>query len=146
MFRKGLQPKTFLKNAVAAILVLTLSGAYCLFCCGEIKAAVTNADHCPLSKTVEAEHCNFSKSKKTGTSRAATSVNVFECCDLKFNFFIAKLEKNRFPEAAPVLANNFFLFLQSVKLEKKSGFTGFSYRAPVFENRDLCVRNCVFRI
>jgi hypothetical protein len=146
MFRKRLQPKNLWKNAVAALLVLTLSGAYCLFCCQEISAAVTKAEHCPLSKTVEANHCNFSKSKKSEASRAAASVNVFECCDLKFNFFIAKLEKNRFPAAAPVLANNFSLFLQSVKPERKTGFTDFSYRAPVFESRDLHIRNCVFRI
>jgi hypothetical protein len=145
MFRKGLQPKALLKNSLAALLVLTLSGAYCLFCCQEIKAA-TAAEHCPLSKTAQAEHCKFSKNKASESSPAAASINLFECCGLKFSFFVAKLEKTRFPQAAPASANNFFIFLPAEKLEKAARVSGFAYRAPVRETRDLHVRNCVFRI
>ena len=145
MFRKSLQPKTLLKNSLAALLVLTLSGAYCLFCCQEIKAA-TAAEHCPLSKTTQAEHCKFSKNKDSESSQAATSINLFECCGLKFNFFVAKLEKTRFPQAASALANNFFNFAKAEKLEKAVRFSGFPYQAPVRETSDLHVRNCVFRI
>ncbi|HVE56950.1 MAG TPA: hypothetical protein VNB22_08975 [Pyrinomonadaceae bacterium] len=137
-----------MKNTAAALLVLTLSGAYYLLCCQEMKAATAQAEHCPLSKSVRTEHCNFSKNKTSETpSQTAASINLFECCNLKFNFFVAKLEKNEFPQQTPsALANNFFNFLQSVKLENNAGFTGFSYRVPVFGSRDLHVRNCVFRI
>ena len=143
MFRKILQPKILLKNTLAALLVITLSGAYCLFCCQDMNAAAAKAVHCPLSKT---DHCNFSKQNPAETSQAAASINLFECCGLKFNFFIAKLEKNRCPQPAPALANSFSIFLETVKLENNAGFTVFFYRAPVFEKRDLHVRNCVFRI
>jgi len=147
MFRKHLHPKILLKNTAAALLVITLSGAYYLFCCQEMRAAVAKAEHCPLSKTVQTEHCNFSKNKTSETPpQTATSLNVFECCNLKFNFFVAKLEKNEFPQQSPVLVNNFFNFLQSVKFETNARVTDFSYRAPVFDSRDQRVRNCVFRI
>lgn len=148
MFRKHLQPKTFLKNTIAALLVITLSGAYYLLCCQEMQAAAAKADHCPLSKAVQTEHCNFSKNKSSeAPPQTAASINLFECCSLKFNFFVAKLEKNEFPQQTPsALANNFFNFLQSVKLENNAGLTGFSYRAPVFDSRRLRVKNCVFRI
>jgi hypothetical protein len=142
MFRHSLQPKFFLKNSLAALLVITLSGAYCLFCCQETNAAI-KAEHHSTSQT---EHCNFSKDESSGTSRAATSVRAFECCGFKFNFFVAKLEKNELPQQAPALANNFFSFLETVKPENNRGLSDFQYRAPVFESRDLHVRNCVFRI
>ena len=141
MFRNRLQPKILLKNSLAAFLMITLTGAYCLFCCQEINAA-QKASHHSISRT---EHCNFSK-KASATSQATTSVNSFECCGLKFNFIVAKLEKKEFPEQSPALANNFFSFPQSVKLESNPNFAGFYYRAPVFESRDLHVKNCVFRI
>jgi|SRR5215213_1541356 len=143
MIRNLLQPKILLKNSLAALLVITLSGAYCFFCCQEIKAA-TKAEHCPASKIKQTEHCNFSGRKSEPLQ--TTSINLFECCGLKFNFFVAKLEKNEKPEQAPALANNFFSFLESVKLARAANFAGFSYRAPVFESRDLHVKNCVFRI
>ena len=146
MVRKYLQPKILLKNTAAALLVLTLSGAFYLLCCQEMKAAAAKVEHCPLSKAVQTEHCNFSKNKTSETSQTATSINLFECCNLKFNFFVAKLEKNEFPQQTPALANNFFNFLQSVKLENNTRVTDFSYRAPVFDSRDQRVRNCVFRI
>jgi len=147
MFRKYLQPKILLKNTAAVLLTITLSGAYYLFCCPAMQAAVAKAEHCPLSKAVQTEHCNFSKNKSPETPpQTATSINLFECCSLKFNFFVAKLEKNEFPQQTPVLINNHSGFLQSVKLENNTGFTDFSYRAPVFDSRDLRVKNCVFRI
>jgi hypothetical protein len=149
MFRKYLQPKILLKNTAAALLVITLSGAYYLLCCQEMKAAVAKAEHCPLSKAVKSEHCNFSKNKssETATPQTATGINLFECCSLKFNFFVAKLEKNEFPQQTPTaLAGNFFNFLQTVKLENNAGFTVSPYRPPVFDNRPERVRNCVFRI
>jgi len=146
MFRKYLQPKVLLKNTAAALLMITMSGAYYLFCCLEMQAAA-KAEHCPLSKAVQTEHCNFSKNKSSETPpQTATSINLFECCNLKFNFFLAKLEKNEFPQQTPVLAKNFSGFLQSIKLENKTAYTDFSYRAPIFDSRDLRVRNCVFRI
>src|SRR5437868_14884508 len=145
MFRPVLQPKILLKNTLAALLVITLSGAYCLFCCQDTNAA-NKTEHCPLSKISKADHCNFSKQKAAETSNAAASINLFECCGLKFNFFVAKLEKNQFPQQTPVLANNFSNFLESVKLENKTGFTDFFYRAPAFENGARHIRNCVFRI
>jgi hypothetical protein len=147
MFRKHLQPKTFLKNTIAALLVTTLSGALYLLCCQEMKAMTAKAEHCPLSKAVKSEHCNFSKNKTSETSQTAVNINLFECCNLKFNFFVAKLEKNEFPQAAPTaLVNNFFNFLQTVNLENNAGFTDFSYRSRVFDNRRERIRNCVFRI
>jgi hypothetical protein len=141
MIRKLLLPKILLKSSLAAFLMITLSGAYCFFCCQEINAA-PKASHHSISQN---GHCNFSK-KASETSQATTSVNVFECCGLKFNFIVAKLEKKEFPEQSPALANDFFSFLQTVKFESNLNFTGFSYRAPVFESRDLHVRNCIFRI
>jgi hypothetical protein len=147
MFRTYLQPKILLKNTAAALLVITLSGALYLLCCQEMKAAAAKAEHCPLSKAVQTEHCNFSKNKTSENSQTAVSINLFECCNLKFNFFVAKLEKNEFPQQAPTaLANNFFNFLQSVKLENAAKLTDFSYRARVFDNRRERIRNCVFRI
>jgi hypothetical protein len=145
MFRNLLQPKTLFKNTLAALLVITLSGAYCLFCCQEIKAAA-KTEHCPLKRVSETEHCNFAKDKSAGLPETATSINLFECCGLKFNFFVAKLEKNQLPQQTPVLANNFSNFLESVKLENKTGFTDFFYHAPAFEKGARHIRNCVFRI
>ncbi len=147
MFRKYLQPKVLLKNTAAALLMITMSGAYYLFCCQEMKAAVAKAEHCPLSKAVQTEHCNFSKNKTSETApQTVTSINLFECCNLKFNFFVAKLEKNEFPQQTPVLAKSLSGFLQSVKLENNTEYTDFSYRAPILDSRDRRVRNCVFRI
>ncbi len=146
MFRKYLQPKILFKNASAALLVLTLSGAYCFFCCQAMIAASAKADHCPPNKIIQTEHCNFSKNKSPETTQTAASVNAFECCGLKFSFFVAKLEKNEFPAQTPVLVNNFSGFLRSVKSENNTGLTDFSYRAPVSDHRDRRVKNCVFRI
>jgi hypothetical protein len=144
MFRHSLQPKIFLKNAIAALLVITLSGAYCLFCCREINAA-TKAEQHPATIS-GGDHCHFQKDKSSATAETTTSVNAFECCGFKFNFFVAKLEKPEFTQPAPALANNYFSFLESVKPERNRKLKGFSYHAPVFESRDLHVKNCVFRI
>lgn len=145
MLRHSFQPKTLLKNTLAALLVITLSGAYCLFCCGEIIAAGKAAHH-PASAVSQTEHCHFSKTAASETSRTAESVNAFECCGLRFSFFVAKLEKNQLPHAATARANGFFSFPKSVKIAPATEFTDHSYRAPVFESRDLHIRNCVFRI
>jgi hypothetical protein len=127
---------------ISALLVITLSGAYCLFCCQEMSAK-TVAESCPLQKT---SHCNFAKDKSPEASETAASINLFECCGLKFNFFVAKLEKNNVPEQTPAIANNFFNFLQSVNFENKAKFTDFVYRAPIYDSRFSRVKNCVFRI
>ena len=143
MFRISSHPKIFLKNSIAALLMLTLSGALYLFCC---QAAAAKSAHHKAAAESSAEHCHFSKNKSSETSPAAALINSFECCPLKFNFFVAKLEKNEFPQPVPALANEFSGFFNPVKLARNTGFTDFSYRAPVFESRDLHVRNCVFRI
>jgi hypothetical protein len=152
MFRNGLRSKTLWKNTLAALLTITLSGAYCLFCCPEIIAAGKAAHH-QAGQTNRTQHCSFSKNDKTsddktsGAAKAATAaVKAFECFPLRFSFFIAKLEKKEFPKQNPVLANDFFGFPASVKLAPRAGFAGFSYRAPVRESRDLHIKNCVFRI
>lgn len=146
MFRKHFQPKTLMKNTLAAFLLIAVSGAYCLLCCQEISAAFAKAEHCPLTKTVKSEHCNFSTKSAAETSETAAAVNFFECCGLKFNFIVAKLEKNEFPHQTPASANSFSDFLPVLKLENKSNFTNVFYRATVFEKRDLHIKNCVFRI
>jgi|GEM_PF-3871811 len=143
MFRISSQPKILLKNSIAALLMLTLSGAFYLFCCQP--AAAKSAHHQAIAES-SAEDCHFSKNKSSETSPAATLLNSFECCPLKFNFFVAKLEKNEFPQQAPALANKFSGFFKSVKLAHSTGFTDFSYRAPAFESRDSHIRNCIFRI
>lgn len=143
MFRRSLKPKTLLKTTTAALLTIILSGAYFFFCCQEIFAA-GKPEHCPPKKP-EAEYCPFSKTKSSEAPRAA-NLNSVEHCTLKFNFFIAKLEKNEFPQKTPALANSFFSFPESVKPEKNAGSDDFFYRAPVYDNRDLHVKNCVFRI
>jgi len=145
MFRNLLQPKTLFKNTLAALLVITLSGAYCLFCCQEIKAAA-KTEHCPLKRVSETEHCNFAKDKSAGLPETATSINLFECCGLKFNFFVAKLEKNPRPEQAAVAVHDFADFRRRVKLEKTAVSKDFFYRPPVFFSRDLHVSNCIYRI
>ena len=144
MFRTYLQPKTLLKNSIAALLTITLSGAFYLFCCQAMKAAEQD-DHCPLTKTVQTEHCNFS-TRGDETPKTAASINLFECCQLKFNFFVAKLERNELPHAAPARAISVFSFPESVKLAASAVLTDRAYRAPVFESRDLHIKNCVFRI
>jgi len=147
MFRKSLQPKNLLKSALAVVFMLTLSGAYNLFCCQQMFAAEITPEHCPISKTVKSEHCQFSKNKQTETSSAVTSVNLFECCALKFNVFVATLEKNEFPQKSSVVVNNSInYFPRSVKLESKTSLTGFSFRSRVLAKSDLHIRNCVFRI
>jgi hypothetical protein len=146
MFRNGLQPQTLLKKTIAALLMITLSGAYCLLCSREIIAAGKAAHH-QVGQTGRTEHCKFSKNNKTSdASKAATAVKGFEFCPLRFSFFIAKLEKKEFPKQTPVLANNFSRFPESVKLETRAGFADFFYRAPVRESSDLHIKNCVFRI
>lgn len=145
MFRLPVKPKILLKTTLAAFLMITLSGAYCLFCCTDISAASQSAHH-STSRTTGHDHCKFSKNKSSETSQTAESVKAFECCGLKFSFYVAKLEKKRFPQNTPALASSFFIFPESVKSERKAGFTDFSHRAPVRGTRDLHVRNCVFRI
>src|SRR5215204_1230067 len=95
MFRKGTQPKILLKNSLAALSMFILSGAYLLFCCQT--AATKSAHHAARSRSA-AEHCHFSKDKAAETSPAATGLSAFECCPLKFNVFVAKLEKKQFPQ------------------------------------------------
>jgi hypothetical protein len=144
MFRLTFQPKNLLKNSSAALLVLILSGVFYLVCC-RVMMAAEKAEHCPLTKTTQTEHCNFSK-RADEKARTATSINLFECCQLKFNFFVAKLEKKRLPHAAPARASNFFSLPESIKHAGSPSETDFSYRAPAFESRDLHIKNCVFRI
>lgn len=147
MFRKYLQPKILLKNTLAAFLMITVSGVYCLFCCTDASAAASEAEHCPLSKTVTSEHCDFSKKNAAETSTAEAKANAFECCGLKFNFYVAKLDKNEFSQKTPsALARNFSSFPQSASRENKTGLTAFFYRAPVYEKGSLHVKNRVFRI
>jgi hypothetical protein len=142
MFRTFLNSKNLTAKMLSALLVITLSGAYCLFCCQETSAK-TVAESCPLHKT---NHCNFAKNKSPEASETAASINLFECCGLKFNFFVGKLEKNEFSQQSPAIANNFFNFLQSVNFENKAKFTDFVYRAPLYDSRFSRVKNCVFRI
>lgn len=145
MFRKYFQPKTLLKNTFAALLMLALSGAYCLCCGYQTAAAAGKTEHCRFSKPPAAEHCNFSKQNSSEASKTAVSVNSFERCGLKLKFFVAKLEKKEFPQQTSALVNN-FNFLQPAKPERKTGFAGFFYRAPVSDRSDLHLRNRVFRI
>ena len=142
MLRTFLHSKNLTAKMLSALLVITLSGAYCLFCCQETSAKTT-AESCPLHKT---NHCNFAKNNSPEASEIAASVNLFECCGLKFNFFVAKLEKNNFSEQSLAIPNNVFSFLQSVNFESKEVLTYSVYRAPIFDSRFSRVRNCVFRI
>ena len=144
MFRHSFQPKIFLKNSTAALLAITLSGAFYLFCCQVMKAA-EKGEHCPISKPVRSDHCNFSERPRE-TPPMAASINLFECCQLKFSFFVAKLEKNEFPQAAPARVNGFFRLPESTKLAATAKLTDSSYRVPVFDSRELHIKNCVFRI
>ncbi len=142
MFRKFRQPKILLKSPLAALLVIALSGVFYLFCC---QAAAAESAHHLSTSTNSAQHCHFSRNKSPETLPAAR-IEAFECCPLKFNLFVAKLEKNQFPHAAPVRASNFFSLPESIKLARRARPTGFSYRAPAFVSRDLHIKNCVFRI
>ncbi|HEY8561223.1 MAG TPA: hypothetical protein VIL74_12680 [Pyrinomonadaceae bacterium] len=147
MLRHSRQPKILLKNTLNAFLLIALSGVYCLFCAPTVKAAGAGGAHCPTSEIARSEHCDFSKKRKVSeTSPKATGIDSFACCGPRFNFFVAKLEKNEIPQPAPALANNFFVFPESAKASPVSNAADFSYRAPVLESRDLHVRNCVFRI
>lgn len=147
MFRHGLQPKNLLNTAFAAFLAIILSGAVNLLCCRQMIFARQAEEHCPLTKKVKQAHCDFSKEPATATSETAKSVRTFECCTLKFNFFVAKLEKNDYSPKTPAAeVRNFSIFLRAVKLENKTGLTVFSDRERVFAVRDLHVKNCVFRI
>lgn len=145
MFRRDLQPKSLLKNTLAALLTITLSGAYCLFCCQELIAAAKQP-HKPKAHASQSKNCHFSKTKSAESRKTTTAVNAFECCGMRFNFFVAKLEKKEFPQQTFVAATNFFSFLESVKPVRTAAFSAFRYRAPVLESRDLHVKNCVFRI
>ena len=126
--------------------MITLSGVYCLLCSPAIKAADSPDKHCPFSKVKASEHCDFSKKKVSEPAPAATGRSSFACCGPRFNFFVAKLEKNELPQQTPVLASNFFTLPGSVKPVRSAGFTDFSYRSPIFESRHLHIKNCVFRI
>ena len=140
-----MQPKNLLRMTLAALLTVTLSGAYCLFCCQEIIAAVKSA-HQTVSHAKGSENCHFSKKKAADDSKPSVRLSGLEGCSPRFTFFIAKLEKKEFPQQALVAANNFSAFLETVNSGKKATFTGFQYRAPILERRDLCIKNCVFRI
>jgi len=145
MFRRGLQPKTLLKNTLAALLTITLSGAYCLFCCQEIIAAAKQS-HKPKAHVSQSENCHFSKTKSAESTKTTTVVNAFECCSLRFSFFVAKLEKKKFPQQIFVPVTDFFSFPESVKSLRTADSAAFRYRAPTLESRDLHIKNCVFRI
>ncbi len=142
MFRSFLQSKNLTAKILSALLVMTLSGAYCLFCCQETSAKMS-AESCPLAKT---NHCNFDKNQSPEASQTAASINLFECCGLKFNFFVAKLEKNNFSIQVSTATAGNFNFGQSFKFENSQKSTNFTDYAPIFESRDLCIKNCVFRI
>ena len=145
MFRHSLKPKNLLKLSLAALLSISLSGVYYLVCCQEIYAAGATAQHA-ADQTAGSGHCDFFKKKVSETSTGAARLNALESCALKFNFYVAKLEKKEFSRQSPVLATNFFNFLESVKPVPKAGFTVFAYRAPALEKGDLQIKNCVFRI
>ena len=145
MFRRRLQPKNLLKTTLAALLLITLSGAYCLFCCQEIIAAAKQW-HQPKAHASQSENCHFSKTKATETTKTSVGVSGFEGCSLKFNLFIAKLEKKEFPKQTFVAAINFFSFPEFLKPAQNRAFPALQYRAPVHESDDLNVKNCVFRI
>lgn len=146
MFRHPLKPKNLLKFQLAALLTITLSGVYYLVCCPEIYSAGSGAGHHAAGMTAGNGHCNFFKKKSSETSFAAAGLNASKSCALKFNFYVAKLEKKELPQNSPASAHNFFNFLGPVKLEYKTGFTGFSDRAPLFDKGALHIKNCVFRI
>ena len=142
MPRLFLQSKKLLPKMLAAFLAITLSGAYCLFCCQETSAAA-KAEFCPLSKT---NHCNSSKNKTPENSDTAANVNPFECCGLKFNFFVANLEKHQFSPQTPATARNFSGFRQTVKFEGNRKSPVFYERTTIFRSGSLRLKNCVFRI
>lgn len=142
MARSFLQLQKLLPKMLAAFLAITLSGAYCLFCCQEANAAA-KADFCPLAKT---NHCNSSKSRVPEVSQTAANLNPFECCGLKFNFFVANLEKHQFSPQTPATANNFSYFRQTVKFENNRKSPVFYERTTIFRSGKLQVKNCVFRI
>jgi hypothetical protein len=141
MFRHYLQSKNLSAKAISAFLSIAVSGVLCL-CCFQFSRAEAKADSCPLQKT---SHCAKSASSET-SDQAAKIVNSSECCALKLNVFLATLEKNQFPQQTSVAANNFFDFFQSAKLENGKISADFSYRPPIFDSRDLRLKNCVFRI
>ena len=139
------QSKTLTAKTLAAFLCLAVSGAYCLLCCQALSAQSPD-DSCPLTKT---NHCNSSENKPVKTDApAAKGVNAFECCGLKFNFFVAKLEKNDRSKqnAAPVAASDFSVMTGFKAFEKSLELSAFQYRPPNFDLRSSRVRNGVFRI
>lgn len=146
MFRKTLQPKNLVKITLAALLAVTLSGAYNLFCCQQIVLAQGAPEHCPLSQTVKSKHCNFSKDIAAQSAQAAKGAKAFECCALKFNFFIGKLEKTEFSKKAPAALSRPTNPTLVVKATNSAALNDFSYRPRIAEKRDLHVKNCIFRI
>lgn len=143
MFEPASKSKNLTAKLLAAFLAITLSGAYSLFCCQAMEAK-PQTEFCPLSRP---NHCKSSKNKASeAASHKVTGLTSFECCGLKLNFFVAKLEKNDFSQPAPAALNNFFNFLQSVKFENDQISTNSFYRAPVVDHREQRLKNCVFRI
>ena len=143
MARSFLQLQKLLPNMLAAFLAITLSGAYCLFCCQETSAAAAKAEFCPLAKT---NHCNSSKSKTPVISQTETNLSPFECCGLKFNIFAATLEKQQFSSEIPAAAINFSGFRQTIKFENNRKWPVLYEQKNVFRSGKLQVKNCVFRI
>ena len=140
MFRHLLKPNSLL----AAVLLLTLSGACCLFCYEEMFASALSADeHCPMIKT---EHCNFTKGEVAEKEVAVTADSVFECCGLKFNFVVGKLELSSFSDQPVAIATAMPPGVLFSEQYARDHFETVSYRPPLFERPDIHVKNCVFRI
>jgi hypothetical protein len=146
MFGLAAQLKTLTAKSLAAALCLSISGAFCLFCCQSMSAQ-TAPDSCPLAKT---SHCNSSKNKaaKSGAP-AAKGVDAYECCALKFNFFVAKLEKNKRQQQsadAAVAPPNALVLSRLKTYAARRELPARIYRPPDFDGRGQRLKNCLLRI
>jgi hypothetical protein len=140
------QIKTLTAKSLAAALCLSISGAYCLFCCQAMSGAQTVPDSCPLAKT---SHCNSSKNKEAKSGApAAKGVDGFECCALKFNFFVATLEEAKQPQSADAAVStpNSLVLSRLKTYAARRELPARIYRPPDFDGRGQRLKNCLLRI
>ena len=131
-------------KTIAAFMVFWLSGVLFLFCCGTMQAQ--DAEFCPLAAKGQS-HCDKAAKKTSGApvfSKQTGNLN-FDCCGFLPAVFdkTRKIEKTQ--QTAPPVAKvkvdspRFLLVKNAFQVAR-------NYRAAVFKQNKIFIKNCVFRI
>ena len=132
-----------MRNVLAAFMVFWLSGVLFFFCCGTMKAQT--AEFCPLAAKGQS-HCD--KAKKTSGAPVVskqTGDSNLDCCGFLPAVFdkTRKIEKTQ--QAAPPVAK-IKVDSPGFLLVENDFEAATNYRAAIFKQNKIFIKNCVFRI